>query len=43
MEGAEEAARKWMSDNKFWPNVWYMSDHGNYSRHALPESAAENS
>lgn len=27
---AEEAARKWADKNKFYPNAWQVSDHGNY-------------
>jgi hypothetical protein len=28
-EEAEEAIKEWMEENKWWPNVWRVSDHGN--------------
>jgi len=32
---ARQAAREWMEDNKFWPPVWVVSDHGNYHEISL--------
>lgn len=29
-DDAIEAIKMWSKKNKFWPTVWYMSDHGNY-------------
>lgn len=26
---AEKAILKWMENNKYWPAVWFISDHGN--------------
>jgi len=31
LEDAEKAAAEWMNKNKFWPNLWDVSDHGNES------------
>jgi hypothetical protein len=28
----------WMEKNKYWPNVWFVSDHGNISPYSLSES-----
>ena len=28
---AMEIALKWMKDNNFWPNLFYVNDHGNIS------------
>lgn len=28
-EKAEEAINEWVKKNNFFPNVWYVSDHGN--------------
>ena len=28
---AIHAIRAWMDENRFWPNVWTISDHGNVS------------
>jgi hypothetical protein len=41
MEEAEAALKKWMEQNKFYPNVWYISDHGNISPHTLSGASAE--
>ena len=30
-EDAWEAVRKWKEDNNFYPNTWFVSDHGNIS------------
>jgi hypothetical protein len=35
MEDAEKAIKDWMESNKFWPNVWMVSDHGNISPHKV--------
>jgi hypothetical protein len=39
---AEEALKDWMEGNKFWPSVWFVSDHGNVSVHMM-EKAQESS
>jgi hypothetical protein len=26
---AVKAARQWMQDNSYWPNLFYVNDHGN--------------
>jgi hypothetical protein len=39
-EEAEAAAKAWMQKHNFWPNVWYVSDHGNVSPYKM-ESAAK--
>lgn len=31
LDDAEKAAAEWMNKNKFWPNLWDVSDHGNVS------------
>lgn len=31
-EEAKEALRDWMTKNNFYPNVWRLSDHGNYHK-----------
>lgn len=31
-EEAENALREWAEKNQYWPNVWYVSDHGNVSQ-----------
>jgi hypothetical protein len=28
-EDFKAACRKYMDENRFWPNVWFISDHGN--------------
>lgn len=38
MEDAEKAIKEWMEKNKFWPNVWFVSDHGNISPHSIGAS-----
>jgi len=30
-EDAYVAVKKWKEENKFYPNTWYVSDHGNIS------------
>jgi len=35
MEEAEEAVLEWMEENQFYPNCWYISDHGNIRPHTL--------
>ena len=30
-DDAISAVKAWMETNKFWPTVWYCSDHGNMS------------
>jgi hypothetical protein len=30
-DDAVQAAKDWMEKNQFWPNVWHVSDHGNWS------------
>ena len=27
----EETVKTWMDEESYWPNVWYVSDHGNVS------------
>jgi hypothetical protein len=27
---AAVTAKAWMEQNQFWPDVWILSDHGNY-------------
>ena len=30
MEEALERVKKWRDDNKWYPTIWFVSDHGNY-------------
>jgi hypothetical protein len=34
-EEMEKAIKEWMDANKFWPNIWYISDHGNVSPYKM--------
>jgi hypothetical protein len=38
MEDVEKAIKEWMEKNQFWPNVWFVSDHGNISPHTIGAS-----
>jgi hypothetical protein len=38
MEQAERAIKDWMEMKKYWPNVWFVSDHGNISPHTIGAS-----
>lgn len=38
---AKNAAREWMKENQFWPNVWFVSDHGNASIITIPMETPE--
>jgi hypothetical protein len=33
----EQQVRRWMEEERFWPNAWFISDHGNAHRLELPE------
>ena len=30
-EEALEAIRNWQDEHQWWPNIWFVSDHGNYT------------
>ena len=38
--GDEKALRRKMDKDKFWPNVWFISDHGNAHRMTLEQTEA---
>ncbi len=33
----EEEVKAWMEEERYWPNVWFVSDHGNVSRYQFDE------
>lgn len=36
-EDVQEAIVEWMNKNKFYPNIWFVSDHGNVSPYQLDD------
>ena len=34
---AEDAIRAWIETNGFYPNIWYVSDHGNITHYRLED------